>query len=908
MKHFSQAVCRLMSWIYKHRIYALSLALIIFAVSIPFYSYATDTETLLSNPFEFTFNAVLGILLALTNLVVSLVGKLIVLLLGAIIIPILGYNNFGNSTVVDIGWPLVRDIVNMFVIVILLVIAVQTIVGYGQSKWEQQLPKLFLAIVLVNFSRTICLLMVDASQVVMFTFVNALRDIAAGNFMSLFQLNEFVSVNADMTDIASAVSGATGASGAQGMSMTNLLMTSYATLSLLFMVLGTLIILTVVYLYRIVLIWVLMILSPIAFFMKGLEGIVSESGKYKEWMNMFVGALTLGPILTFFLWLGLAAASSGPIAVSEGMNFEGTSDVPTLLANAFATDKFVSVLIGMILIMAGFKVGSGAASAMGNIAGKLVTEDAGKKMFKGALTMPASYAYRGARGVGKGAMWAGKKAGVEVGRQFAGSETGKAFAKYGSDVLSGIGKSFIKDGGYLRTKIGGAFIGASGRFGAEMEAPNVAGREKAKERTAGESEDTAAAYLSSAFNADGSLKAGAGLADMRANEQRIIRAMTDKKFRKTLKGQMSADQYKQFMANAMAHVDKNKDDILDSAQAKEFDKTRNGNLTAWVESKRAQAAADGKPPLTDNDVQKILNEIISDDDFRVSQLSEEDMKNDDIIKALGDKTVRQWENPDGSVRTESMLDQVRAGRGVDAKVQNASKRPTVPPPAPPPPPDPEVVLASGATDQIADAIRNGLVDINNIESRHLADPVKAEEIARAIVASGKNVSGVTNAAVQNQINQALNRVASRSSLSVNERAKLNAERVRQGVPVENIVTINPTTGNISDADANMLRGMTQQNPDIILNLSPYINSTRPNNLTQAVARTYSKDQVDALITKFQSTTDAAEKSRIRGMVAQMQKAIQAESTRAAGDPNAVFDAKRVREMARHLNLAQRETR
>ncbi|MBU4315457.1 hypothetical protein KJ673_03585, partial [Patescibacteria group bacterium] len=560
MKHFVQAALRLMRWVSKHRVGVTTLALVIIVVSIPLHSFATTAADILANPFESAFNLIIGIMLAISNLCVELTGKLIVLLLGAIIIPILSYNNFGDSAVVDIGWPLVRDVVNMFVIVVLLVVAVQTIVGYGQSKWEQQLPRLFLAIVLVNFSRLICLVMVDVSQIVMFTFVNALRDIAAGNFMSLFQLNEFVSVNTDFMAMMSASQNSTGVSTIDGASMTNLLMTSYATLALLGMVLGTLAILVVVYVYRIVLIWVLMILSPIAFFMKGLEGIVSEGkSKYDEWMKMFVGAVTLGPILTFFLWLGLAAASAGPIATSEGMNFEGTKDVPTLLAGAFATDKFLSVIIGMILIMAGFKVASGAASAMGNIAGKLVTEDAGKKMFKGALTLPASTAYRGARGVGKGAMyvggkaggaamWAGKRAGAEVGRQFAGSELGKSFTKEGTGVLAGIGKTFVRQGGFMGTKVGGAFIGASDRFRAGMESPNAIGREKAKEQTAGESEQAAAAHLSAAFNPDGSIKKGVGgTADMRANEQRIIRAMTDKKFRKTLKDQMSPAEYATFM-------------------------------------------------------------------------------------------------------------------------------------------------------------------------------------------------------------------------------------------------------------------------------------------------------------------------------------------------------------------------
>ncbi len=853
----------------------LGLALVIIAISIPFCTYATDTETLISNPFELLWNSILGILLFVTNLVVSLVGKLIVLLLGAIIIPILGYNNFGNSTVVDIGWPLVRDIVNMFVIVILIVIAVQTIVGYGQSKWEQQLPRLFLAIVLVNFSRTICLLMVDASQIVMFTFVNALRDIAAGNFMSLFQLNEFVSVNSDILDIVSAASGATGAVGAEGMSMTNLLMTSLATLSLLFMVLGTLIILTVVYLYRIILIWVLMIISPIAFFMKGLDGIVSESKKYNEWMSQFVGALTLGPILTFFLWLGLAAASSGPIAVTEGMNFEGTKDVPTLLANAFATDKFVSVLIGMILIMAGFKVASGAAGAMGNIAGKLVTEDAGKKMFKGALTMPGSYAYRGARGAAKGAMWAGgkagglavaagKRAGVEVGRQFAGTEFGKSFTKEGTGILSGIGKAFIKDGGFVGSRVGGAFIGASDRFRAGMDSPNAEGRAKAKEKTAGESEEAAAAHLSSAFNPDGSVRRGASLADMRANEQRIIRAMTDKKFRKTLKGQMSAGDYDTFMKNAMAHVDKNKDDLLDESQAKEFTKTKNGNLRYHVDNLRRSGKSDAE-------VQTELDEMISDDDFKVSQLSEEDVKDETIRKALGGKTVRTWTDPSGVEHKESMLDQVRAGRGVEAAVQKGANELHI-----------DSTDVSELADAIARAVSRGEVDPNTIGAGNVTDPARAQEIARGLARSGFDVNTVADPATRAAIETGLDTASRRTDISRNERAGINQARVNAGVDVNNVFNITPAGGVTADM-ASEIRNAIANHPSMVGKFDAHLTqaaTTGANDVSRAVTDAIGQVDFKDLAKQFNSAQNDAQRNEIRNVMDQYEKALQAESARA----------------------------
>ncbi|MCH8049597.1 hypothetical protein IH979_02705, partial [Patescibacteria group bacterium] len=192
------------------------------------------------------------------NWIAWAVGKLIVIVIGMIVIPILGYNNFGDSNIINIGWPLVRDVVNMFVIIILLVIAIQTILGIAKASISQQLPRLFLAVIAVNFSRMFTVLMIDAGQVVMFTFVNALRDIAAGNFIGLFQINSFMGFSPEQSFNALTQG---------GISAGGFLGSAYITLSLLLMVLGVLLIMAVVFIYRIVILWILVILSPVAFFL-----------------------------------------------------------------------------------------------------------------------------------------------------------------------------------------------------------------------------------------------------------------------------------------------------------------------------------------------------------------------------------------------------------------------------------------------------------------------------------------------------------------------------------------------------------------------------------------------------------------------------------------------------------------
>jgi hypothetical protein len=90
-------------------------------------------------------------------LIASLLGRILVFMVD-ILIAFASYNDFGNSAgVVVKGWRIVRDVVNMFFIIILLVSAFATVIGYdeGNFHYKRVLPKLLLMAVLINFSKTL---------------------------------------------------------------------------------------------------------------------------------------------------------------------------------------------------------------------------------------------------------------------------------------------------------------------------------------------------------------------------------------------------------------------------------------------------------------------------------------------------------------------------------------------------------------------------------------------------------------------------------------------------------------------------------------------------------------------------------------------------------------------------------
>ena len=86
---------------------------------------------------------------------VFIVTKLIVLLF-YLLRDVFMYNDFINAAPVVAGWVIVRDICNMFFILILLVIAFATILRVEGYDIKKMIPKLIIMAVLINFSKTIC--------------------------------------------------------------------------------------------------------------------------------------------------------------------------------------------------------------------------------------------------------------------------------------------------------------------------------------------------------------------------------------------------------------------------------------------------------------------------------------------------------------------------------------------------------------------------------------------------------------------------------------------------------------------------------------------------------------------------------------------------------------------------------
>lgn len=323
-------------------------------------------------------SAILANVIIIISTILYLIVMLLVGLTSAltfILIKAASYNNFVHASAVTLGWVLVRDVVNMFFIVVLLIIAFSTIIGYKEFHYKQYLPKLLLMAVLINFSRTLVGIMIDFSQVITLTFVNGFKAAAFGNFVNAFGITGLLStVKTIGGDVVSGnVSKTT-------QDLGSIVVSLIFAIAILTVAVTVITILVLYFVVRVIMLWILLILSPIAFFATALPGKMQKamSAMTQDWWNRLSAWLTGGPIVAFFLWLSLAVLQQNNsdfqqfAAPAGGESQEQFSATMTEMGKPQNIGKLI---VSVAMMLAGLNtavaVSQQAAPKLGEIAGKI---------------------------------------------------------------------------------------------------------------------------------------------------------------------------------------------------------------------------------------------------------------------------------------------------------------------------------------------------------------------------------------------------------------------------------------------------------------------------------------------------------------------------------------------------------
>jgi len=322
------------------------------------------------------------------GIIISAVGLILILAIKTLIL-VANYSTFLDSGAVTFGWVIVRDLCNMFFVVVLLIIAFGTILNIEKYNYKKWLPKLILMAILINFSKTICGVLIDVAQIVMLTFVNSFSTIGTGTLVDVLGITEILNLSKTSEEVGFwTVVGA-------------------YLLGLAYVIISSIVLFTMVAMLaiRIVMIWIYVVLSPLAYLLSAFPGGQSYASK---WWSEFTKNLIVGPVLAFFLWLSFAALTADKVRDTTNIDQVAEKDQVELLGfdpkesgalgtNASSPGALIKFVIAIGMLVGGLKIAQEVGGAAGSMAGKgmAAVNKAGKIGLAGAAAITGVRAAKG---------------------------------------------------------------------------------------------------------------------------------------------------------------------------------------------------------------------------------------------------------------------------------------------------------------------------------------------------------------------------------------------------------------------------------------------------------------------------------------------------------------------------------
>ena len=302
-------------------------------------------------------NIIANVVGFIASIIIGTLGYLCILVARGIIW-VASYNGFLQAPAVNLGWTLIRDLCNMFFILILLIIAFSTALGNEKFHYSKTLAPLLVAAVLINFSKLICGLLIDFSQIIMMAFVSSFASAGGANFTNLVGFTNFFQ------------GGALGVAPSSIAWQASVSYVMAVVLTLIFLV--VLLAMFAILVVRIVILWFLVVLSPFVFFAQA----VPTFQRYtNQWWEEFGKQLMVGPVLAFFIWLSLAVIGKmTDITLAYTAEIEakpvGSTDItkPSVLLTYFIG---IGLMYGSLLAAQQF---GGAGAKIGGAASKFLTK------------------------------------------------------------------------------------------------------------------------------------------------------------------------------------------------------------------------------------------------------------------------------------------------------------------------------------------------------------------------------------------------------------------------------------------------------------------------------------------------------------------------------------------------------
>lgn len=287
-------------------------------------------------------------------------------------------NTSYENDFVDIGWATIRDLANLFFIIALLYVAGKTVLGLNASNNKKAITMVIVIALLINFSLFISKIVIDASNILARVFYSSIESVdkngqpvdpgfGEGKSITVGLVKQFNPQNIfheNGGDIEENI----------GVYAVLLIVSIIMMCYMIYVFLS----ISFVFIGRVVMLWILMIFSPIAFVSLTLPGVKIPSFSFREWWEQLSNQAFLAPIFIFFLYLIISFGkffeifpkSVGDTASALNVNPGAVNDLESylqVLVPFLILMKLLSVAKSMTVKMAG-EIGSGM-SKLGTLLG-----------------------------------------------------------------------------------------------------------------------------------------------------------------------------------------------------------------------------------------------------------------------------------------------------------------------------------------------------------------------------------------------------------------------------------------------------------------------------------------------------------------------------------------------------------
>lgn len=346
----------------KNHLLAIIIVVVLIALIYPTETYAWDIFGGVKNAFAKVMWGFTFIGLNLFLWVLQFIGSLLE--------SIASIQNFFSDGV-NAAWAATRDFANLFFALMLLFIAIATVLDINQYSAKNMLPKFFTVALLINFSKAIVGVFIDISQIIMFEFYNAIGGNITNNAMSLSQLFYFHK---------GVPEGMNGAEAWMNGAILNMIMIFLIIIMISVFIMGTLTLAI-----RLVTLWVLISLAPLAFVSIMVPPL---RGGYSKWSNSLQEQLVKGPTFMFFTWLGFIVLKATTDTLYTPTNDLAGSGIDASFSSFFRDGgPFIGFTLTAIFLYLANTIATEAASAA-PVVGKQVG-DFGRKL-AGVATLGAA--------------------------------------------------------------------------------------------------------------------------------------------------------------------------------------------------------------------------------------------------------------------------------------------------------------------------------------------------------------------------------------------------------------------------------------------------------------------------------------------------------------------------------------